>query len=414
MNLLFEAVDADWFDRSLTNPRFSPTSFLIPWATAPLAVVEVEQARLLKSCPAAVIHELFADLTMSAMNGSFPWLELELEARGDAASIYTNLFDVPAKVGIKRCMPVPLVIREALCRKCELQAYEAPEFEIRELLQTKLASPIEWVGVYDVGYGSAAAACDILSYPLIYFDLGGGALRQTCQMSLELTDFCYLNRPPVVLSHWDWYHWASGAKFKDAAGLTWIAPNQKVGVVHAAFAAMVAREGKLLVWPRGVEFIKAGAITVIRCAGRGRDNSGLALEVAGPRGEPAILLAGDANYSSIPGALSKTYTSLVPPRRATSLAGTSVPRCKRLPGARIAYSGASCSGVASQDSVTKRRHEAAGWGASSSESAVGISRETTALAPRLGHIGLSWGRALSRVPAHRCGFDSCALRFRQL
>lgn len=165
--------------------------------------------------------------------------------------------------------------------------------------------PVEWVAVYDVGQGNANGICDGAETPLIYFDLGGGVTQNAATFPTALTDFCYARKPPVVLSHWDWDHWSAGARFNAASKLKWIVPNQWLGGVHATFAAGLYAAGNLLVWPAGLDSISVGQVTILKYSGRGkgRNHTGLAIEVAGPNGQPPILLAGDARYSAIPGSL---------------------------------------------------------------------------------------------------------------
>lgn len=269
--LLFDGIDADDFDRLsggtvqnwIANPGLC--------AQAGIFAVAIESIDLGPSAPPASDSE----------DDTLGWYHLELERDiGGPVLVYPNLFADGLPSYLRSFEQVPKGQADRLDAAFDLTRFEVHVSDILEALRSVPAP--EHVAVYDVGQGAASALIAGMA-PRLYFDLGGGVQRHHNTFPKALKRFCYTHRPPVVLSHWDWDHWSSGARF-EATNLTWIAPNQKLGAAHAVFAANVASYGRLLIWPpdAGKMSFARGHARILQCTGNGRNHSGLALEVYGP------------------------------------------------------------------------------------------------------------------------------------
>lgn len=304
--LLLEGINADWYDRAMLSEN-GTRAWLDLARDAPIFVLELSVQSYNKWRPVAL------PLTRkpSPRPGGPPrWIEIDFGTGADEGLLYPNLFAEPRSIPIAGMRPTSDKLAVDLSRAFSLDDHVSEEPTINRALA--LSAAIEWVGVYDVGQGSANGLCDRDGVPLGYFDLGGGVLGNLATFPMALSNFCTTYTPPVVLSHWDWDHWSSGARFGQLTALTWVVPNQQLGAVHAAFAANIVTSGRLLVWPAGLPYAKAGQIRVEQCSGTGRNHSGLAMLVAGPQGESAILLPGDARYTVVPSGRGP-FTSVVAP-----------------------------------------------------------------------------------------------------
>lgn len=208
------------------------------------------------------------------------------------------------------------------------------------------------VGVYDVGQGNASALVDKHEHPRVFFDIGKPISVFAHTKPANAPDFfrcdsCIKARrqdwlhAPVVLSHWDFDHWAGvlssvyvrvlsdGTK---AARLTlmphaleryWIVPNQdhlNLGPTHKELIRLLAKSinggsgmPALQYWPSNVTQIRFTHGMVVKAkpdAGAGstiaakRNNSGLVLLLTFPSSRqipdpPWVLLPGDARRESI-------------------------------------------------------------------------------------------------------------------
>ena len=202
--------------------------------------------------------------------------------------------------------------KNALKAKCDLAVVGKTTKRPKPLDLLRIVGPvIESVTVYDVGQGNALALCDPRGVPQIYFDLGGGCYlnRRTYPYQRR---FCTTTKPTVVLSHWDSDHYYSALRSSDLQKLVWIVPSQRIGPRAAKFASAVAKNGELHVWTAQGSIV-VGSITLIRCIGRNRNNSGIALLVQFKHldTKASILLPGDAVFRNIPMVSTQAFTGLV-------------------------------------------------------------------------------------------------------
>ncbi|MFO0611520.1 MAG: hypothetical protein U0414_02945 [Polyangiaceae bacterium] len=186
------------------------------------------------------------------------------------------------------------------------------------ILQAELAA------VYEVGQGVCQALCNSSSQPLAYVDFGGGCLANASSYPTHLV-FCYAQNPIVVLSHWDFDHWRSALASPGSLSLTWIAPKQKWGPTAGSFVGSLrGAGGTLLLWGRSSSPALPGHLSIARCTGSSRNDSGLAVKAAIRRlgVTSRALFPGDARYTAIPAGLLGTLDHLVASHHGSGLVGT--------------------------------------------------------------------------------------------
>jgi hypothetical protein len=190
------------------------------------------------------------------------------------------------------------------------------------------------VVAYHVGQGNCNAVVDEYEHPVLFFDLGwpiqtniAGAPNPPPRLFDVET---YAGPAPVVLSHWDWDHWAYAleswrydrnrgaplAKWKTTAlDRPWLVPApekaSKLGPSHHLLIVKLYQqrwEGRraLHFWPRGKTVWETENLTIVKCSTKKRDvsyrnNSGLAMVVRIDDGwkRGLVLLPGDSEFDSI-------------------------------------------------------------------------------------------------------------------
>lgn len=165
----------------------------------------------------------------------------------------------------------------------------------------------EYVSAYGVGQGNANAICDIYGLPIVYFDLGGG-FGWNWFTYLKTKEFYSKSSQLVILSHWDTDHFESANRQKNKSfinDLKWLVPYQEnLGPRHINFANKLFKKGNLLIFPDRLYAIKTPFGNILKCTGKDRNNSGLALSVNLSKTHSneikKVLLPGDADYSMIP------------------------------------------------------------------------------------------------------------------
>ena len=383
--LAFDAIDAYAID-DVSDLRLiravNPNS---PIATASICAVTIASTDL--ATPSTPPDDSEFD------QGSWHQLDLDYE-NGGPALVYASLGAIGRPAYVRRFQPVPDQKAADLSAAFSLDDYIASSMDIEAALSR--VRTITHITVYDVGQGSASGLNSAIGAPELYFDFGGGVLVHKPTFPTALTGFCFSQNPTVVLSHWDWDHWSSADLFQASTQLTWIAPNQKLGAIHATFGALIVANGKLLIWPTHLAAAQnhTGSVRIVRCTGAGRNHSGLAAEVHGPNGELPILLTGDARYSAIPGAQANRYSSIVVPHHGADMKLAAVPSCPTHPNGRLVYSCGQPNNFGHPRAITKQNHAAAGWVHNSVRSA-GVARFTYHRWPHgLGHVAIGWKSGL--------------------
>ncbi len=150
--------------------------------------------------------------------------------------------------------------------------------------------------VHDVGQGSFTTLLRE-GQPCLHFDVGAptafnakGARSVPFTVDLDA-------RVPIVLSHWDWDHFHAAFQFQSLRRCRWIVPDQILGPGAARLARGLADARRLYVWSGGSSSYNVGDLG--ECTGLGRNGTGLAMRASLLDGR-SILLAGDADYNSLP------------------------------------------------------------------------------------------------------------------
>ncbi len=379
-HVLLDAIDADFFDAAERDERF--------FDRLPLRVVEWY-------VPLWMDFFLPWFLEMYPEDGSPVWLEVILTQMPTPYEVwvYPGLAAEPEAQYVEYVHHVDRATAARLDSEFSLDDH--PDATSADLLSA-LGNPtgVQFVAVYDVGQGNCNAICD--RTPLVYFDFGGGVLGNTHTFPAAQARWCLAHSPPVVLSHWDWDHWSSATlRFQAALRLTWIVPRQQpLGAVHKTFAHSVSTTGRLLVWPSTLPTLTSGQLTVLRCTGRGRNHSGLAMSVT-DTSAPAfsMLLTGDARYTAIPGVNAmKNLTAVIVPHHGADMRSRVVPSCAvGCPNPRAAYSFGRGNGFSHPRVVTQQSHDRAGWRHAGISGPPDLARETANRSIQgLGHVALHW------------------------
>ena len=164
------------------------------------------------------------------------------------------------------------------------------------------------VKVHDVGQASFVTLFDGDDDPIAHFDAGWPIVfnGKTAPSNPPL---CLT--APVILSHWDWDHLSGYYRFPTLQTVPWIAPIQQLGFGAGRIAAQLDALGLLAAFDEPP--LAINGLTLGLCHGPtgNKNQTGLALRVTlpgqrlkGAQGPPrAVLLTGDADYDSVPAAL---------------------------------------------------------------------------------------------------------------
>jgi beta-lactamase superfamily II metal-dependent hydrolase len=309
-----DGIDADWFDRKSDEGSFN--------ASEPASPEEMEHARLsvlaiyMSDWPPALRKSIPGEIGQGA------WLAIEQKSDGPVpAERFDGLFAVATATRLS-ITAVAKDLAKLLDKTFSLDnVADASELEIESVI--KQCIDADFINVLDVGQGNACGLWKSDGGALLYFDLGGGVVANVNSFpKAKFRSLCISRNPPVVLSHWDWDHWSSALRFPAARQLQWLVPRQDLGPVHRAFAYQLDEENKLLVWPKTLPSKEIGGIRIEKCTGRSQNDSGLAMSVARTAQDGTIkraLLPGDADFSSIPSALSTSYDALIASHHGSSV-----------------------------------------------------------------------------------------------
>lgn len=217
-------------------------------------------------------------------------------------------------------------LRVALGREIGLNDIPFASFDD---LEKALQVAPELVAVYNVGQGNCNAVCDEMSTPILYFDLGGGCLANSRTYPPKM-DFCFSKNPAVILSHWDFDHWFSAEKTSVPPHVRWIAPKQSIGPRTLKFAKRLAGLGTLRLWPPSVLGVSTGPVSIVRCSGTSKNDSGLAMYVDLGRGgaHNIVLCPADAAFNCLPSSPPgrRRLSGLVATHHGSAHVGSGLPR----------------------------------------------------------------------------------------
>lgn len=149
--------------------------------------------------------------------------------------------------------------------------------------------------VRDVGQASFSSLCDKDGRALIHYDVGF-PISFNGHTSPKYFDLDESEKPPVVLSHWDWDHLHAAFLFPHLMDCFWIVPDQKLGPGAARLAQILAAKGRLLVHRAGtLTNFPNGEVAHASGPGASPNDSGLTARVTLASGR-SVLLTGDVDY----------------------------------------------------------------------------------------------------------------------
>ncbi|MCW2858269.1 MAG: hypothetical protein JWR52_3884, partial [Marmoricola sp.] len=235
-----------------------------------------------------------------------------------------------------------------------LEAVEEGQF-LRDILEWRVGSEAQvFVAVYDVGQGSASAIVDSNEHPRVFFDMGKpiSVFNHTRPLNIPKFFSCdeekmsdghpAWSHAPIVLSHWDYDHWAGvlksawvktdkrGHKYAKltlidgALDRYWIATNQEhlelapthMELIRQLLKTVNGTSGQtaLQYWPSNLPYLQFSHGVIVRAKpdekaetsiSSRRNNSGLLMLITPTAASigltpVGLLLQGDARYESIP------------------------------------------------------------------------------------------------------------------
>lgn len=235
---------------------------------------------------------------------------------------------------------------------------DGQEAGIRKILTRPLLKST-FVAVYNVGQGSCSAICAEPNFPIVYFDFGGGVTQNASTYPAGL-QFCFTQKPPVILSHWDLDHWVSGQRHSEALDLKWIVPRQRMGPTHRKFAAELHQRGNLVIWPAGVASISTSIGQLLKLPShRNRNYSGIVLIATLGDDLARVLCPGDAPYHRIPADVLTNLHGLVATHHGGNYRADIPPPANGI--GAVAYSFGLNNSYGHPRPVAIRKHVASGW-----------------------------------------------------
>jgi hypothetical protein len=351
--MAFDAVSADWFDDNRSTDPLEQASKRLwdpvrppgpsPFERMPLYRIEVEYP--IGHGPVGPLSATDFDDTDVPGTGlarlESTWFQFDVSPQEEPdffkADLYRGMFLAPQTAWVYGSFPTP---QQGQALKKIFSLSHLTPISASALRSLVKAASSDFLGVYDVGQGSANALLDARGRATLYYDLGTGvyANRSTAPAALQ---FCWCGpaAPSVILSHWDADHWA-GAYWAASPGgacpalsKTWVAPLQTVGPVHVAFAHDIHTHGKLHLYggtgTARLSHTDAAGRMVHMLLGKGstRNYSGIVLGVEdNARPARSWLLTGDCDYPYFLTTLGlPAPVALIAPHHGANLKKTSTP-----------------------------------------------------------------------------------------
>ncbi|MEN8516901.1 hypothetical protein [Burkholderia sp. RS02] len=346
---VLESLDGDVDQEHVYLDCISQETFSVMRRVGGLAQFSSEQADEYMGAVLQVRRESFAPSLLDRINNASVriWFTLTVsEVRDDAAAVDIPATFVSLAPTAADAEAITLYISRPEALDADTQAAAERIFDATQLAPNsfeRFARRLEklfasegrrHVVAYHVGQGNCNAVVDEHEHPVLFFDLGwpiqtniAGAPNPPPQLFDVQSD---AGIAPVVLSHWDWDHWAyaleswrydraRGAPFatwKSAAlHRPWLVPApekaMKLGPSHYLLILKLYHqrwEGRraLHFWSRRKSMWETGNLTLLKCSTKKRDvsyrnNSGLAMVVRIDDGwkRGLVLLPGDCEFDSI-------------------------------------------------------------------------------------------------------------------
>jgi hypothetical protein len=259
------------------------------------------------------------------------WITLELGSSGSfPVDVYGGILAAAVEAFLLSATPTSAAESAALSSEFDVDLWpDAADADVDQAIAGRGA--IDSLVAYDVGQGAAVGFLDGSENAQLFFDLGGGCYGNTKTRPNPLR-FCWRNKAPVILSHWDTDHWAGETTDPLAAQATWVAPRQhKLGPTHHAFAGRIlASGGTLLIWGAPAGTVRTHALgsgqtlALARCTGTSRNGSGIAGLVKATTLGEGWLLTGDAGYREVGLTLPAQLSTVVVPHHGADMGSKSV------------------------------------------------------------------------------------------
>jgi len=209
------------------------------------------------------------------------------------------------------------------------------------------------VTALDVGQ----AACVVFSEggrPFGYFDVGAPMFFNRRSFPKPF-DHRTATDGFVILSHWDFDHFALALHCPELKKLQWFAPNQPVGPNTALFQKSLGSNLTFI-----SNDVDVGALALRRCSGtspRDRNSTGYALRLDVE--DTRILLPGDADYQWLPPALARSVNRIMVPHHGATGSSPPSPGGGGNPIAVVSYGIPNTYRHPSEDHIDA--HRRAGW-----------------------------------------------------
>jgi hypothetical protein len=420
---IFEAFDAQWFDQNLELP--SASDWIEYYERVPVFVLEllVDAGQSGHFGEFKTIQSFDKDENEPEEWFSITAIPTEGRALGEGETpvfIYSNLYQPGIPASLKDIGQPSKEISERLQKTASTAHIPDAKDKDVDTALNKIGK-IDYAVVYDVGQGNAIGFCNSHNSVEAYLDLGGGVTRNAFTFPSALKNFCFTNRPPIILTHWDFDHWSSAHRDANSLNSTWIAPRQSVGPTHVALMASIMKSGTLCLLSPTFPSGWRNQFYLEHCTGKGRNHSGLALTLS-EKSKGAgdhMLFPGDARYDYIPSfGSAKKYLSVVAPHHGADMKKHLAPTCPTLPASRLVYSFGAGNSFRHPRLATRTDHSTQGWrdpnltsGAPSYE----VRETASRLRSMLGHVLMAW-KTWKTPPLLPCGgaSPSCQLQAQQL
>jgi hypothetical protein len=401
-----EGFDKGWFDQTtVENPSSSKEEFMNLYYHANIAIIEL----LLPNGTSTGDNRLDQLITGNTDFDDNRWFQIDLDENGEfELDVYPNLFldSIPTAYTSFQAVTRNTATKLNNAVSTSFQG-DATRQDVSDLLSE--LDDLSYLVVYDVGQGTAIGLCHHDGSVLAYVDIGGGVTWNKGTFPPSLQQFCFTKDPPIILSHWHSDHYSSALLDTRALSLNWIAPRQSLGAAGAGFLSQIlSAGGSIYFLPNTVSAVHCPRLLIERCTGGGLNHSGLSITVYqhANQGDEAILLPGDAKFSTIPSCVGGTSLfSLVASHHGGKCSG-SVPIHNGNQNGKIVYSYGSGNGYSHPNPTQIHRYEQAGWTTQRRK------RTPDRGVDGLGHIYLGWDNP-TNLPSVPCGEQQCQLSPRQ-
>jgi beta-lactamase superfamily II metal-dependent hydrolase len=260
---------------------------------------------------------------------------------------------------------------EKACVAPDAGHLETPDL-LGALLSTIEKSDLR-VTALDVGQASSVAFSNG-SRPFGYFDVGAPMFFNQRSFPKRL-DHVPATAGFVILSHWDFDHFALAFQKPELKQLQWFAPEQPVGPNTAQFQRSL---GSRLTFASSD--LNVGAMLMRRCTGtsvRDRNSTGYALRI--DLDDAGILLPGDADYRWIQPAIANDVNRIMIPHHGGTGSPPPSPGAGENPTAVVSYGIPNTYRHPNEDQI--EAHRRAGWRIRRTAAHVGRPRGNQTLYP---------------------------------